>query len=113
RRKRAADGIVDGSMNLGWTSCLRFADGERRGRQACLAFVTPAGTRSALGLGVLFVDRVPVDHVPPVGDVLGTAVLILEVVGVLPHVQAQDGRLAVHQRAVLGGGGGPLETALP
>lgn len=33
----------------------------------------------------------PVDHVPEGADVLGPAVLVLEVVGVLPHVQAEDG----------------------
>src|SRR5207245_6450492 len=48
-------------------------------------------------------DRVPVDRVPPGGDVIGALVLVLEVVGVLPDVHAQDGRVAVHQRAVLVG----------
>src|SRR5262245_17089221 len=33
---------------------------------------------------------VPVDGVPPGGDVVGAAVLIVEVVGVLPDVEAED-----------------------
>ena len=39
---------------------------------------------------------------PPVGDVLGAPALVLEVVGMLPHVQAQDWNAAgIHQRVVL------------
>lgn len=38
----------------------------------------------------------PVDHVPEGADVLRPAVLVLEVVGVLPHVEAEDGE---HSRA--------------
>src|SRR5579872_4005887 len=43
----------------------------------------------------------PVDHVPPRADVIRTAVLILQVVRVLPDVDAEDDLLAFHQRAVL------------
>jgi hypothetical protein len=45
----------------------------------------------------------PVDHVPPRADVIGTAVLILQVVGVLPNVETDDGVLAFHDRVVLVG----------
>ena len=41
----------------------------------------------------VFVYLVPVDNTPPVGDVLGAAVLVFEVVGVLPDVDAEDGVL--------------------
>jgi len=48
-----------------------------------------SGGREPLG------DLVPVDYVPPRVDVVGTAVLVLQVVGVLPHVDAQQRRAAV------------------
>ena len=44
---------------------------------------------------------VPVDHVPPRGDVVRPAVLILQVVGVLPYVEPENRRLPLHQRIVL------------
>src|SRR5215211_3660867 len=49
-------------------------------------------------------DRVPVDRVPPGVDVVGTAVLVLQVVGVLPDVHAQQRVPAVGQGVVLVGG---------
>src|SRR5215211_7955371 len=45
----------------------------------------------------------PVHHVPENVDVLQAAVPVLEVVGVLPQVQPQHGRLALHERRVLVG----------
>src|SRR4030081_2764823 len=42
------------------------------------------------GLLVTAVDLVPVHDVPEGVDVLGTSVLVLEVVGVLPDVEAED-----------------------
>src|SRR5688572_13916694 len=47
------------------------------------------------------VHRVPVDDIPPRRDVVGTLVLILQVVGVLPDVETEERLLAFHQRAVL------------
>src|SRR5262245_10410373 len=49
------------------------------------------------------VDLRPVHDVPPGVDVVGPAVLILQIVGVLPHVEAEHDFLAFHQRAVLVG----------
>src|ERR1035437_8596376 len=54
-------------------------------------------------------DFLPVDYVPPGGNVIRAAVLILQVVGVLPHVQAHHVALALHYGAVLVGGGRNLE----
>src|SRR5690606_4389745 len=56
-----------------------------------------ASGRVVLGYGV------PVDDVPEGLDVVGAAVLVLEVVGMLPHVEPEDRRVTVHQRAVLVG----------
>src|SRR4029077_18725305 len=53
----------------------------------------------------------PVDHVPPRRDVIGAPVLVLELVGVLQHVESQHRHLAVHERAVLIGGAEQLELA--
>src|SRR5947207_3157801 len=46
---------------------------------------------------------VPVDYVPPGLQVVRTPVLILQVVGVLPHVYAEDGVVALHDGAILVG----------
>src|SRR5215208_6317361 len=48
-----------------------------------------------------FVDLGPVHDVPPGVDVIGPAVLVFQIVGVLPDVDAEDGLFAFHQRAVL------------
>ena len=56
-----------------------------------------AGCLEALG------DLRPVDGVPPRVDVVRTLVLVLQVVGVLPDVDAEQGRLAVGDRVVLVG----------
>src|SRR5438046_6538281 len=44
---------------------------------------------------------VPVHHVPPGFDVVGPAVLIRKIVGMLPNIDAENRRVAVHQRTVL------------
>src|SRR3990170_1644218 len=49
--------------------------------------------------------RVPVDDVPPSRQVVGAPVLVVEVVGILPDVDAEERRLAVHDRCVLVRGG--------
>mmetsp|Transcript_17401 Transcript_17401/g.42228 ORF Transcript_17401/g.42228 Transcript_17401/m.42228 type:complete len:289 (+) Transcript_17401:119-985(+) len=51
-----------------------------------------------LGLGEVLVDKVPVDKlVEEGGHVGGAHVLVVDIVGVLPHVHGQDRRLAVSQ----------------
>src|SRR5438552_16632111 len=45
------------------------------------------------------VDLRPVDDVPPRVDVVGTAVLVLRIVRVLPDVDAEPDLLAFHPRA--------------
>src|SRR5215217_6482845 len=54
----------------------------------------PCGLVTPFGL-------VPVYDFPPRVYVLGAPVLILQVVGVLPHVQPNHRRLAFHERCVL------------
>jgi hypothetical protein len=72
-----------------------------------------------LGGGVEFGDAFPVDDVPDGGEVVGAFVLVFEVVGVLPDVDAEDGFSGGgagggedgfgHDRVVLVGGGGDGE----
>src|SRR3982750_1775828 len=53
------------------------------------------------GPGEPFLNLRPIHDVPPRLDVIRPAVLVLEVVRVLPHVEAKDWGLAFHQRIVL------------
>src|SRR5260221_11267836 len=46
-------------------------------------------------------DLVPADDVPEGRDVVGATVLVVEVIGVLPHVEADERHVTVHDRAVL------------
>src|SRR5256886_244209 len=49
------------------------------------------------------VDGIPVNGVPPGGDVVGALVLVLQVVRVLPDVDAEDGHPPLRDRVVLVG----------
>ena len=61
-------------------------------------------------------DLLPVDNIPEGCDVLRPAVVVLQVVGMLPYIQAQDGNGWVishlHEWVVLVGGGGDNELAV-
>ena len=46
-------------------------------------------------------DLGPVHHVPPGGEVIGATVLVFQVIGVLPHIVAEQHAAAVHHRRVL------------
>src|SRR5712691_7549992 len=59
------------------------------------------------------VDRVPVQGVEPSRHVVRAPVLVLEVVGVLPHVDSQERRQLLHVRAVLVRETPHRELALP
>src|SRR6266446_3927177 len=52
---------------------------------------------------VILADGVPVHHVPPGFDVIGPAVLIVQIVRVLPNVHAQNRLVPLHERIVLVG----------
>jgi len=66
---------------------------------------------SAFGQVEAAIDFVPVDDVPPRGEVIGAAVLVLEVVGVLPNVVEQDGINALREGRILVGSADHLELA--
>src|SRR6266567_1724270 len=50
---------------------------------------------------IILRHRVPVHHVPPRFDVIRPAVLVFEIISVLPNIDAEDRRVAVHQGAIL------------
>src|SRR5215472_4063466 len=51
--------------------------------------------------GVALVDLVPVDDVPPGGEIFRTTVVVFQVVGVLPDVVAEDGIQSLRNGIVL------------
>src|SRR5207302_8575250 len=64
------------------------------------------GIRAAKGWfsalrSVIFRHSVPIDYVPPSLDVIGPAVLVIEIVSVLPNIETQHRRVPLHQRAGL------------
>src|SRR4029077_6691526 len=74
-------------------------------RWFAIGHLLSAGAGEALGplegLFVAAVDLVPVDDVPEGLDVFGPAVLVLQVVGVLPDVEAEDRGVAADEGRVL------------
>src|SRR6188472_2310670 len=51
---------------------------------------------------VALADLVPVDHIPPGGEIVGALVLVFQVVGMLPDIDTENrSLLGVHQRVVL------------
>src|SRR3954447_26355071 len=78
----------------------------RIGMSSC--FVSTA--LATLDLRITLGDALPIDHVPPGLEVIGAPVLVLEVVSVLPDVDPEQGRLAVHQGRILVRGGRDSEA---
>ena len=76
------------------------ADDHRAGRARDEPRAGP-GRRRRSGRRVQLVDVVPVDDVPEGVEVVGAFVLVLQVVGVLPDVDAEQRRGAVGERRVL------------
>src|SRR5262249_32320123 len=58
------------------------------------------------------IDLVPVQRVPPSRDVVSAAILVLEVIRMLPHVDAHDRRLTIHDWAILIRRGGHRNFAI-
>src|ERR1041385_3441724 len=48
-------------------------------------------------LRILTSDCVPVHDIPPCLEIVGTAILVFEIIRMFPHVDAQNRRIAVHQ----------------
>src|SRR3954452_9899342 len=57
--------------------------------------------RTGLCRSIALRDLAPVHRVPPRLEIVRAAVLIVQIIGVLPDVVAHQGALAVHDRVVL------------
>src|SRR5207245_7111973 len=57
------------------------------------------------------VDFLPINYVPPRLQIFWAAVVIFQIVGVLPHVIAHDGEQSLGNWIVLVGGGNDLHLA--
>src|ERR1700681_2713064 len=97
KRKNFTPASRDTNTSVKAMPTPRWARNRKRIIRAGLPFLPVLPAASAKPL----VDLAPVDDVPPCVDVVGTPILILEVVGVFPHVDAEHRLLAVHHRAVL------------
>src|SRR6202012_386700 len=69
----------------------------------------PRGRPQSLPEALL--DFLPVHNAPPRADVIGSPVLILQIVGVLPHVETHHRDFPFHKRAVLVGRRGDFELS--
>ena len=49
----------------------------------------------------LLFDLLPVHHLPPIRDVIGALIMVLEVVGVFPYIQTQNWQIALRKRRIL------------
>src|SRR5262245_44251721 len=56
---------------------------------------------AGFGGGEAFAHLRPVHRVPPRLEIIGAAVLIIEIIGVLPNVVSKQGPSAVHKRSIL------------
>src|SRR5262249_60427428 len=88
RTSRDAAGGVPAAFRLRSAPC---------GLRGCLARCPDLADRFLIAL----CDRRPVDHVPPGLEVFGAAVLVLEVVRVLPDVDPEQRLVRLHDRRVL------------
>src|ERR1044072_5676058 len=67
---------------------------------SCMAeWYSRVDVRSTKSLG----DGVPIHHVPPSGDVVRPAILVFQIVRVLPDIETEDGGLTLHEGVVLVG----------
>src|SRR5258707_12138166 len=66
-------------------------------RSACVSHAQ----RACLGGGVTLGDLVPVHGIPPGLEVIGAAVLVVEIISGFPDVVTHEHALAVHDRRVL------------
>ena len=55
----------------------------------------------SLGGFVVCANGVPVNHAPKRLEIIRAAVLVLEIIGMLPNIAAKNRRSAFHQRCVL------------
>jgi len=76
-----------------WTKCqIHYADWTPH--QMTLLIVAPFASRLTCDLLELFLDLFPVHHLPPIGNVFGSLVVVLEIICVFPNVETKNWQLA-------------------
>ena len=55
--------------------------------QNTLLIVSPFATRLTCDVLELFLDLLPVHHLPPMGNVFGSLVMVLEIIRVFPNIE--------------------------
>src|SRR5437870_1195141 len=75
----------------------------------CVSASNVSSPQSLLPQVEPLLDFLPVHDVPPGGQIIRAAVLILQVIRVLPDIDTHDWGFAFHHRAVLIGGGIDVE----
>src|SRR5437762_7922654 len=66
---------------------------------------------TTLSLCVAFCDYIPVNDIPPSSEIIRTTVLIFEIVGMFPHIIAQNREVAIRKRIILIGSASDGEIA--
>src|SRR4051794_2293440 len=61
--------------------------------------------------GITLGNLVPVDDIPPSVEIIRATILILEIVGMLPHIIAQNRNIVLYQGTVLVSGGNDFKFA--
>src|SRR4051812_18437451 len=75
----------------------RFGASNQRRQATSISLQQSAATSASQAL----VDLRPVHDIEPGADVVGAAILVLEIIGVFPDVNPEQRSLALHDRAVL------------
>ncbi len=96
---------VCGALGRAWRNALRTAFSASRYENLC---IIRAMLKRLSGVKSLF-GCLPVDDIPPSVDVVGSTVLVVEIVSMFPDIQTNDGDLSFHQRAILIGCGHDLQ----
>ena len=93
QRYEEQDDVFTGEIPEAYVLHIRILEGER-GR--CVSYLD-RHLLTPHRLGKAAIDFVPVDNLGPSGDVVGPKVLVLEIIGVFPNIDTEDGNsAAVH-----------------
>lgn len=98
---------IEAELRIGGASVAakRFQQGTKKGSpRRSFSKLDFSSSNNLFGCSVSFANCIPVNHIEKRSDVIWSPVLVVEIVGVLPYVQAQQWRAAFHQWVVLVGG---------
>src|ERR1035437_5895078 len=97
--------LIDGTGIVSWFPTLAPVKKRKDGAWRVLSDILPGSMKSLRLLRKLPAYVVPVDHLEEGLHVVGAPILILQVVGMFPHVHHQHRLVAQGERAVLVGSG--------